>query len=392
MFKPNKFQRNLINPMLVVTISISLFSCQKEMGSSPEDFGSYHLEKEKEFLIHSLSSVELLDYYPEDRLYLGYTITHSGKEICLVNEDGEILLSRNLQGEGPEQYPSNLSCLGFSENGDIWAMTSMQVLRYDQNLKLLERFFYESKTTITLYSLLKKFSYFRKDTNRAEITFPVVPSGVGKYEPGNYNKANLLEFYDQRQSYSKEIAPVSERRVTEEFYRITEGFYAPVYVLDAENAKLFMTATFDNEITVYDLNADSVAGSLDIHYEDPNAVEPPKPIGSHTLSSTAEDWLISPMNKSIHKLDDGLIVLEYLVKTLINPNPRNGLLNEIHPDIYRNRLILFDQTRQLSRDLTIPEQGIIMTSLPGNRLLIKVVNPELEEDFTRYAIFMIIRE
>src|SRR5690554_5684275 len=114
MFKTNKPHRNLINPMLVVTISISLFSCQNEKGSIPEEFVSYHLEKEKEFLIHSLASVELLDYSTEDGLYLGYSVTPKGDEITLVNEDGEIVLSRNMQGEGPEEHVSNLSCLAFS--------------------------------------------------------------------------------------------------------------------------------------------------------------------------------------------------------------------------------------------------------------------------------------
>src|SRR5690606_10781305 len=112
-----------------------------------------------------------------------------------------------------------------------------------------------------------------------------------------------------------------------------------------------------------------VTRSFDIYYEDPNAVKPPKPIGSHTLSSNAENWLITPMNKSIHTFDDGLIVLEYLEGALINPYPRKPLLSEIHPDIYKNRLILFDQNRQLSRDIAIPERGVVMTSLPGNRLL-----------------------
>ena len=396
MFRTNKPGLNVLMPIpFFLVLVFLLFSCQSR-PERPEDFGSYYLEKEKEFLIHSLASVELLDYYPPDGVFLGYTITPTGNEITLVNEEGEILLSRNMQGEGPEQYPSNLSSLAFSETGEIFAMTSVHVLRYDQNLKLLERFFYEPKFMITLYSLLKKFSFFRKDTNRKGITFTIVPSGVSRYyasgSGSDYKAAKLLELYNQGDGSFKEIVPISERRITEEFYRIAGGSYAPVYVLDAENAKLILTSTFDSEITVYDLNADSVAGSLDIYHGDPNAVEPPKPVGSHTLSSTAEDWLISPMNKSIHQLDNGMVVLEYLVGTLINPNPRKGLLNEIHPDIYRNRLILFDQSRQLSRDLSIPVKGVVMTSLPGNRLLVKAVNTDKEEDFIRYIVYKVVEE
>ena len=385
MFRTNKPGLNLLIPLIFFSVAIFWLSSCQNRAERPEHFGSYHLDKEKEFLIHSLASVELLDYYPPDGLFLGYTVTPGGNEISLVNEEGEILLSRNMQGEGPEQYPSNLSSLAFSETGEIFAMTSVHVLRYDQNLRLLERFSYEPKFMINLYSLLKKFSYFRKDTNRKGITFTVVPSGVSRYyasgSGSDYKAAKLLELYNQRDGSSKEIVPISERRITEEFYRTAGGSYAPVYVLDAETSKLFLTGTFDNEITIYDLKADTVVGGMDIYHGDPNAVEPPTPIGSHTLSSTPENWLLTPMNKSIHKLDNGLIVLEYLTGASINPYPRKGLLNEIHPDIYRNRLILFDQSRQLSRDLTIPEQGIVMTSLPGNRLLVKTVNTEKEGGF-----------
>jgi len=377
---------------LLFSLTIFLLSSCQNSGERPAEFSSYYLEKEEEFLIHSLASVELLDYYPEDGLYLGYTITPDGNEITLVNEEGEIVLSKNMQGEGPKQYPSNLSCLAFSETGEIWAMTSVQVLRYDQNLKLLEKFAYRSKFTINLYSILKRFPYFRKDTNSREIIFPVVPSGVGRYDPGNYKKATLLEIYDRSQNFSKEIAPVSRRRVTEEFYGITGGSYAPVYALDAKNAILYLTSTFDSEISVYDLNVDSSPGSMDIYYEDPHAVEPPKPIGSHTLSSSANNWLICPMNKAMYMLDNGMFALEYLAETLINPNPRTGLLVEFHPDNFKNRLILFDQNRQLSGDISIPERGIVMTSLPGNRLLVKAVNTEKEEDFTRYVIYKVVEE
>lgn len=396
MFKLNNPEKNLMISQVFIAVSISLFSCQTDRGSRPEDFGSYHLEKEKEFLIHSLASVELLDYSTEDGLYLGYSVTPKGDEITLVNEDGEIVLSRNMQGEGPEEHVSNLSCLAFSEKGDIWAMTNVHVLRYDQNLKLLERFSYTPNFMINLYGSAKRFSYFRKDTNRTEITFSLVPSGVGRYDQsGNrqyYKTAKLLEFYDQRLGGFEEIAPISERRITEEFLGILKGFYAPVYILDTETSKLFLTGTFDNEITIYDLNADSVAGSMDVYHGDPNAVEPPKSLGTRTLSSTSENWLLAPMNKSIHKLDNGLIALEYITGVSVNPHPGRNLIAEIHSDIYRNRLILFDQNRQLSGDLTIPENGVIMTSLPGNRLLIKVVNPEKEEDFTRYAIFNVLKE
>lgn len=376
----------------IVIIPIILFSCYNERRRKSEDLDSYYLKKENEFIIHSLSSVEILDYFLEDSLYLGYTNTHSGKEICLINESGDIIISKNMQGEGPDQHSSNLSCLAFAENGDIWAMTGVEVLRYNQQLNLLEKFTFKANSMITLYKSSKIFSYFRKESNQTGITFPVNPSGVSRYEYGNtenYTSGKLLELYDQSKKQSKEIVPVSDRRITEEFFWIVRGFFAPVYAIDSETSKLFLTSTFENELTIYDLNADTVVARLDIFHGDQTSVSPPSPISKQKLSQTSENWLLTPMNHSIHNLDSGLIALEYLIGVSVNPKP--GKLDaQIRQDFYQNRLILFDQNQQISGDLAIPEQGIVRTSLPGNRLLIKVDNLEKEEDFSRYVIFKVM--
>ncbi|MFD2036242.1 hypothetical protein ACFSKL_15670 [Belliella marina] len=393
MLKEGLFHSSLMILLMIVTMCISLFSCQKDK-SLLNDFGSYYLEKEKEFLIHSLSSVDLIDYYPEDRLYLGSTITHSGKEICLVDESGRIILSRNMKGEGPEQYISNLSCLAFSEKGNIWAMTNRHILQYDQNLNILVKFTYESSLMFNIYTPAIKFSYIHKDTNQFEITFPTNPSGSSRHQVGKsqyYNTGKLLELYDQKKGYSNEIAPVSNRRITEDFLSITKSFYAPIYFTDAKSAKLFLTGTFDNKITIYDLKSNTVVGNLDIYHGDPNAILPPTLISPQKLPSTSENWLLTPKNHKLYKLDNGLIALEYIVGVSINPNPKN-VVAEILQDFFHSKLILFDQNKQISHDLTIPENGVIMTSLPGNRLLFKEVNPEREEDFSRYIIFKIMTE
>jgi len=396
MFKPDKPQRNLIISIVVIAISITTSSCQKGKNLSLEEgFASYSLEKEREFLIHSLSTVELLDYHPESSLFLGYAHIQGGKEICLVNENGDIILRKNMQGDGPDNYGAYLSCLGFTEDGDIWAVTGVQVLRYNQNLELLEKFTYVPKHLVNLYYFTEKFQYYRKDSNSGDIHFPVNPSGISTtvFSVGDYRNAKLLELYDQSTELSIEIAPISERNVTEDFLEIAQGFYAPVFFIDVKSFKIYLTATFDNQITVFDLAMDSVISSITISHCDPNAVKPESKISTNSLSHNAEGWLLSPMNNKMFKLDSGLFVLEYLCDVSVDPNPDQELfLGELYKDIYKNRLILFDGERQISRDLTLPVKGIIMTSIPGNRLLVRVENSEVEEDFTRYVIYKVMKE
>ena len=55
-----------------------------------------------------------------------------------------------------------------------------------------------------------------------------------------------------------------------------------------------------------------------------------------------------------------------------------------------HRLILFDGTKQVSGDIPLPTNGKVTMTLPGNRLLIQLINPDVEEDFIRYGVFKII--
>ena len=56
-----------------------------------------------------------------------------------------------------------------------------------------------------------------------------------------------------------------------------------------------------------------------------------------------------------------------------------------------HRLIFFDRTKQLSGDIPLPKNGKLMIALPGNRLLFKIENPEVEEDFVRYEIYEVVK-
>jgi hypothetical protein len=351
---------------------------------------SFRLKKENEFLIHNLTTVILLDYFADDKIYLGYSNTKEGKEILLVDESGKIILNKNMQGEGPDQHSSSFSCLGFSEKGDIWVMTSVEVLLYDRNLILLDRFKYEPTDILNLYSLAKKFFYFKKDPSQKDITFATIPSGTSRFNPqsGNYfDKLMLFELYDQKSSSVSQLSPLSERLITKEFLQFVGGFYSPVYSIKFNSSKLILTSSFDNEINIYDLTDGTSAVKIPIYYEDPNAVYPSQKLNSEDLLKTPENWLLSPKNQSIHQLDDDLILLEYIMGVSINPHKVNQ--SEIFEDPTQNRLILFNSKKQLSSDIIIPEKGIIMTSIPGNRLLIKSVNEEKEDDFTRYFVYSI---
>jgi hypothetical protein len=375
--------------ILVMTI---LSACTDGKETKPL-FSSFEFVKEREFLIHSLSTVELLDYHTETGMYLGYAHVQGGKEIVLVTADGQIELRRNMQGDGPDKYGATLSCLGFAENGDIWALTSVQLLRYNQKLELLERMPFKPINMVTLYYFTHKFQFVREDLNPNYIVFPVNPSGWSRNVfPGEeYNSAYLLEFYKQMNEESIEIEPISKRNLTNDFLNVSSGFTAPVYLIDSLNHKLILTTAFENQITVFDLDDWSVIGNIDVYHGDPDAVYPTYKVDPSRLPTNAEGWLKTPMNLKMHLLDRGMFALEYVREASIDPNPEKGPFSgNMHKDVFKNYIILFDLERQISADLKLPVRGSVMTSVPGNRLLVKVDNPESEEDFSRYHLYRIV--
>ena len=58
------------------------------------------------------------------------------------------------------------------------------------------------------------------------------------------------------------------------------------------------------------------------------------------------------------------------------------------PDYHR--VILFDERKQLSNDMKIP-YGQIKIAMPNNSILIKLLNPDEEEDFVRYGVYKIVK-
>ncbi|WP_162415987.1 hypothetical protein [Cyclobacterium roseum] len=352
-------------------------------------FAQYKLEKVGEFKINSLVQIDLIDYFPKEEMFLGYTNKRSkGLEITLVKEDGEIVISRNMKGQGPEQYGSTLNCLGFSDEGNIWALTPHQLLLYDQKLKLKERSRYESNGQIYIYGGSKPFSYFYKNGDKTDFLFITNPSGASKFAGvSDFREKKLIEIFHKEGNAAYEVAPVTERPHYEYLDESIDGIYFPIYTLDRGNSRLYMTTSLDNEITVINLNTNQVISKIKINHGEFKILKSNQ-ITRKSLPSY-DHITLAAYNHNIFKLDDGLMALEY-IREIPYGTYENKIADDPSYHHFRDpeyhRLILFNQSGQLTKDMKIP-YGKITMSLPGNRLLIKLENPDIEEDFIRYGIY-----
>lgn len=99
------------------------------------------------------------------------------------------------------------------------------------------------------------------------------------------------------------------------------------------------------------------------------------------------------MNQKLVSIDDGMFVLDYvreIDKEVFERNYQEDPKYHHFQDPKYHRMILFDGKMQLSNDIPMPKNGKLMISLPDNRLLFKIVDPEVELDFIRYEVYKVV--
>lgn len=354
---------------------------------SPNDsFSQYKFEKIEEFKINSLYPVEIVDYYPQDKLYLGYLNTSKGTRITLINESGEMIVQKVLKGDGPNLISSALNSLSFSQDGDIWIQTPIEIVLFDQKLNIKKRIRYLSSSKMQIYGRMEVFHYFNQNESLSSFSFITNPSGTNSYMP---NKENLIEIYRVEKEELHTMASVTDRPLYKKFDKSMLGnLYFLIYTLDPKKRKLYVTTRLDNEITVYDLNTRKVESRIKIAHDEFKIL--------NKTSITNSDFpsygniSLGSRNHKIFLLDGGMVVLDYIKEipygTYEKKIADDPTYHHFQDPVY-HRLILFDGAKQLSGDLPLPINGKLTMTLPNNRLLVQLINPDVEEDFIRYGIY-----
>ncbi len=361
---------------------------------SVPSYSQYRITEMEEFKINSLLDVDIMDYSPKSKLYLGFVNAAEGERILLINTKGEIIEDRNLKGEGPNQYVSNLNCMGFSEDGDIWLQTVTHVLQYDQSLVLKKRTPYPSTVKMHIYGRKEAFPYFYKDGSKAGFSFVTNPSGTNSYMPNVEVTSDLIEVYDSGEDELYKMAPISDRLISGKLAgTMMSSLYFIVYSMDRGNHRLLLTTRLDDEITVYNVKTRKLESKMKIKHGE-FAVLKLNSISTKDLSSVGNVSL-EARNHKLLALDGNLSVLDYVREIpygIYEQKKADDPTYHHTQDAAYHRLILFDDGKQVSGDIPMPKNGKLMLGLPGNHLLFKLVDPDTEEDFIRYGVFKIVRE
>ncbi|SDD87541.1 hypothetical protein SAMN04488104_10934, partial [Algoriphagus faecimaris] len=276
-------------------------------------YSQYQFTKVKEFRINSLYQIGIVDYFNSKDIYLAYINKLSkGIEVALINGNGEIILSKTLQGDGPEKFTTSMNSLGFSRDGDIWVLTTFELLLYDQKLKLKERIKFKPDTQVYIANRAYPFQYFYKNNNPSNLHFFLNPSGVHNFLGfRQFKSKQLINLYDSRSKSNYSLAPISKRDVAQKLNENMSDVYFPIYTVDKKKSPiLYLTSSFDNEITIFDLNNDSEIGSIKIEHESFDFLKGVK-LDIDDIPSQ-ENITLGAKNHNIFKLGNGLLVLEYI--------------------------------------------------------------------------------
>ncbi|WP_409628578.1 hypothetical protein [Belliella pelovolcani] len=355
-------------------------------------FSQYNLKLTSEFQINSLSSVEIVDYDPVNKRYLGYENESKGFVVLILDDKGNILQKKNLMGQGPGQFNSSMNALGYSDKKDIWVITPNQLLTFDKNLNFKSAVKYVNSNTFFTYRLAESPIFFYKDKSKNELVFGTYPSNTARFTSvKDLRSQHLMELHDLSKNQNYFLAPIRNRPISKDLDNSIKSLYRPVFTQDKEKNKLYITASLDNEITIIDLLTGNSISKININHGDFGSFKK-LPITNKTLPSYPPHTLAS-LNLKIIKLDGGLIILNY-VKEI----PYGTFEKKITEDPFYHhfkdpnyhRIIIFDEEKQLSKDLEIPH-GQIKIAMPNNSILVKLINPDEEEDFVRYGVYQITK-
>src|SRR5690606_1415375 len=214
---------------------------------------TYKLQKVSVLSIEILSDVILLDYNPEINLFVGSLNQRGqGTELLIVDSKGDILKKEIKEGQGPEEYLGSALTMGVSDDGKILLNTSLSLFKYDLNFKLIEKLKFEPKSTMSI-DPSPRSRFLKLNSSSSELSFISLPSGPTAYSPNaTNNELYLIEYYNGDTKSVERILPYSSRKV----YRGYEDkkfpvSIDPIFTVDERKNELYLTTSFDNEITVY---------------------------------------------------------------------------------------------------------------------------------------------
>lgn len=368
--------------------------CTSPSGDSsnqePENFA---LVKIDSFQVDNFTRINILDFSPNEKIYLGYAINED--DILEISENGEILNRAHKKGDGPGNYGNwNPIGLGFGPDGQRIVELPFRVMNYDKNYDVIYDNGIMSPLPIRANTPLGRPPYFQsKDT-----TFLLV--GPSNYLTATYlihdqeGKDTLQNFYqlNLHTGSVKSVVPYEANSI----YNSTKNIYPELmgksFFIDHENNELVLVQNLDSDILVYSLPDLSLKRTIPITHSEFKTYSP-LPIGTPFSDERVVALnRLSARNQKLFNLGNNTYALQYF--TGISQAEHDSRNSEEDPylgrfDTEEQRILIFKDGKQIPQELPGID-GSLIISLPDSKILVQErENSEIEEEFTRFSIYQL---
>ena len=379
--------------LFAIILTVSISCSKKNDDNKKSEEVDYELVKVDSFQVGNLTRINILDYSPEEKIFLGYSTVED--DILEISEKGEILKRVNRKGEGPNLYGSwNPIGLGFGPNGQRIVELPFNVFSYDKNYDVIQEFRIMSPLPVRANTPFGKPPYFQdKDT-----TFLLV--GPSNYFTATYlihnkeGKDTLQNFYklNMQTNAVNSVVPYSQNSIYNSTEHIFPELMGKSFFIDHEKNELAVVQNLDTEILIYDLPELAFNRSIPIKHSE-FTTHAPLPIGTPFSDEKAIALnRLSARNQKLFNMGDNIYLLQYF--TGISQAEFDSRNSEEEPyvgqfDENEQRVVIFKEEKQHSKELK-GIKGSLKFTLPNNKLLVQEPeNSDIEEEFTRFSIYQL---
>ena len=367
---------NPVPELLNTLLFLLLLSC----GTKSDDGSAkgYYLEKVDSIRIDRQNQVTLLDFHSGSDRFLAYDqITD---EFLVLAKSGEVLEAIYRKGEGPNEYNSNLLGASFNQEGEgYYTLSSTDFLWFDQNWEVKRRLRIMPDVRVVFYSGPRfKVPYYILTETVDPYFFANFFTNTNSGMPEEDHTPYLIQLYNpQKDSLEWKLPNLPE--LLPEFQldkddRLTRP--VPLFVLENEAKRMYLTYQRSGEIGIYDLKNDfALEKKVAFKHE------------SFVQSNNARNLQLFNFSNSTFGVLYYRGLSEAAMLARRNTNPDYNSFAD--PSLFG--MILIRDGVQEEKEIEFPENSepnAEIVQLPGNRILLRdKYTGDDEPDYSTYSVF-----
>ncbi|MEB2777013.1 hypothetical protein SYJ56_16975 [Algoriphagus sp. D3-2-R+10] len=377
--------------LVLLTIAASCSTKNGDTSSQKEE--KYELIKIDSFQVDNFTRVSILDYNPDEKIYLGYAINED--DILEISENGTITNRVNMKGDGPGKYGNwNPIGLGFGPDRQRIVELPFAVFSYNKNYEVIHEHRIMSPLPIRANTPLGRPPYYHANDTTYLLVGPSNYLTATHLIHNQEGKDTLQNFYqlNMQSGAVKSVVPYEANSI----YNSTENIYSDLmgksFFIDHKRNELAVVQNLDSEILIYNLPALSLSRSIPITHS-VFTTYPPIPIGTSFSDEKAMQLgRLSAKNQKLFNLGNETYILQYF--TGISQAEYDSRNSEENPylgqfDEAEQRILIFKNGKQIQHELSGIDGSLILP-LPDNKILVQErENMEIEEEFTRFSIYQL---